>query len=349
MRKAGQGMTALKKYQRLECPGLWRETAPAQRREVVVGFREATLVLADPRTDIALTQWSLPAIQRLNPGEEPAIYAPAPDSPETLEIEEPEMVAALETVRGVVVRAQPRPGRLRGIVVAGGTALVVLIGLFWLPGALASHTAAALPAATRSEIGAAALADLARLTGAPCDAPLGLQAADKLANRLFGPEGPRILVLPDGLTSPASLPGGLILLPRSAVEEADGPERAAGMALVQATLDEVQDPMVPVLRQAGTVATFRLLTSGRLDPQSLHGYGEELLRAQSPGVVPVDPELLLPKFEVARVPSSAYAYAVDPTGETTLTLIEADPFKGAPPDVLIPDDDWISLQAICGS
>jgi len=342
-------MTALKKYQRLECPGLWRETALAQRREVVVGFREATLVLADPRTDTALTQWSLPAIQRLNPGEDPAIYAPAPDSPETLEIEEPEMVVALETVRGVVERAQSRPGRLRGLVVAGGTALIVLVGLFWLPGALASHTASALPEATRAEIGMAALADLSRLTGAPCDAPLGVRAAEKLSDRLFGPEGPRILILPDGLSGPASLPGGLILLPRSAVEDADGPERAAGLALVQAMLDEEKDPMVPVLRQAGTVATFRLLTSGRLDPQSLHGLGEVLLRAQTPGVVPVDPEVLLPKFEAAGVPSSAYAYAVDPTGETTLTLIEADPFKGSPPDLLVPDGDWISLQAICGS
>ena len=340
-------MTALKKYQRLECPGLWRETPQAQRREVVVGFREATLLLADPRTDVALTQWSLPAVQRLNPGQMPALFAPAPDSSETLEIEEPEMVAALETVRGVVERATPRPGRLRGLVVAGGTALVVLVGLFWLPGALASHTAAALPQATRAEIGAAALADLARLTGAPCAAPLGLTAAAALSQRLFGPEGPRIVILRDGLTAPASLPGGLILLPRAAVEQADGPDRAAGMALVQAVQDESRDPLVPVLRHAGTVATFRLLTSGRLDPAALHGYGEVLLGDQRPGDVPVDAEVLLPRFEAAGVPSSAYAYGVDPTGETTLALIEADPFKGATPDELIPDGDWISLQAIC--
>lgn len=342
-------MTALKKYQRLECPGLWRETPQAQRREVVVGLREATLLLADPRTDVALTQWSLPAVQRRNPGELPALYSPAPDSPETLEIDEPDMVSALETVRGVVERATPRPGRLRGLVVMGGTALVLLVGLFWLPKALASHTAAALPAATRAEIGEAALADLSRLTGAPCAAPLGVQAAEALSLRLFGPEGPRIVILRDGLTGPASLPGGLILLPRSAVEEADGPDRAAGMALVQAMVDETRDPMVPVLRHAGTTATFRLLTSGRLNPDAVYGYGEVLLGNHRPGEVPVEVEAALQRFQAAGVPSSAYAYAVDPTGEATLGLIEADPFKGAPPAPLIPDGDWISLQAICGS
>lgn len=340
-------MTALKKYQRLECPGLWRETAHAQRREVVVGFREATLVLADPRSDVALTQWSLPALLRLNPGEAPALYAPAADSPETLEIEEPEMVAALETVRGVVQRAQPRPGRLRSLVVAGGTALVVITGFFVLPGALARQTAAALPPATRTEIGEAALADLTRLTGAPCASALGQRAADKLAARLSVGQPLRLVVLRDGLTAPASLPGGLILLPHAAVEAADGPEQAAGIALVQAALDRDSDPMVPILRHAGTIATFRLLTTGRLDPSALHGYGEVLLRATAPNRLPADAETLLPLFQAAGVPSSPYAYGIDATGETVLTLIEADPYKGEPPAPLIPDGDWISLQAIC--
>ena len=78
-------MTALKKYQRLESPGLWRDTPEAQRREVVVAFREATLVLSDPRTELALSHWSLPAILRLNAGSLPALYAPGPDGDETLE------------------------------------------------------------------------------------------------------------------------------------------------------------------------------------------------------------------------------------------------------------------------
>ena len=48
-------MTALKKYQRLEASGLWRERPGAQARDVIVGLREATLVLSDPRSEAPLT------------------------------------------------------------------------------------------------------------------------------------------------------------------------------------------------------------------------------------------------------------------------------------------------------
>jgi hypothetical protein len=47
------------------------------------------------------------------------------------------------------------------------------------------------------------------------------------------------------------------------------------------------------------------------------------------------------------VPTSPYAYAVDPTGETVLALIEADPFRSKSPQPVLTDGDWISLQAIC--
>ena len=79
--------TALKKYQKLESPGLWREAPELQRREVVVAFGEASLTLSDPRTDSALSHWSLPAVERLNPGETPALYSPGRDALETLELD----------------------------------------------------------------------------------------------------------------------------------------------------------------------------------------------------------------------------------------------------------------------
>ena len=60
-------MTALPEYQRLECSGLWRDGPGAQRREVIVAFGDATLVIADARSDRALAHWSLPAVLRLQP------------------------------------------------------------------------------------------------------------------------------------------------------------------------------------------------------------------------------------------------------------------------------------------
>ena len=48
-------MTALTEFQRLECTGLWREAPEAQKREVIVSFGDATLVLSEARSQRALT------------------------------------------------------------------------------------------------------------------------------------------------------------------------------------------------------------------------------------------------------------------------------------------------------
>ncbi|MFZ1345456.1 MAG: hypothetical protein WAS32_00905, partial [Tabrizicola sp.] len=88
-------MTALRKYQRLECGGLWRETPQDQRREVLVRFGDATLVLSDPKSGAAVSHWSLPAIERINKGQEPAIFAPGSDASESLELDDSDMIAAL--------------------------------------------------------------------------------------------------------------------------------------------------------------------------------------------------------------------------------------------------------------
>ncbi len=68
-------MTALDKYVRLESGGLWRPDAEAQRRDVVISFGDATLVISDG-VGRPLAHWSLPALERQNRGEMPAIYAP---------------------------------------------------------------------------------------------------------------------------------------------------------------------------------------------------------------------------------------------------------------------------------
>ena len=48
--------------------------------------------------------------------------------------------------------------------------------------------------------------------------------------------------------------------------------------------------------------------------------------------------------------SSPYAYSRDPSGETALPLIEADPYRDRPPERPVLDDtDWVALQGICGT
>jgi len=338
-------MTALKKYQRLESSGLWRETPADQRREVQVRFGEATLILIDPKSGTALSHWSLPAIERLNKGEEPPVFAPGPESGESLELTDPDMVSALEAVRAAVRAAVARPGRLRGLLL-GSIALAVVAGaVVWLPGALVTHTASVVPAAQRAEMGQRALDDLARVTGAPCDNQLGLQALAGLSERVFGPvDTPILYVMPEGVESPLHLPGDVIILPRRLLEQANGPEAAAGAALVERLRARQIDPIIPLLDHAGLRATFQLLTTADLPDGALSGYGEAALRA-TPQVL--DDSTLIAAFEAAQIPATPYAVALDPDGIRLGGLAAGDPYKGLAPSPLIPDESWVALQGLC--
>jgi hypothetical protein len=337
-------MTALKKYQKLECSGLWRDGPEGQRRDVVVRLGEATLMLLDPRNDGVMSHWSLPAVERLNPGQRPALFTPGADGSETLELEDDDMIAALRTVQVAVRHATPHPGRLRGVLIFGSTAAILAIAALVLPGALVSHTAQALPPAKRAEIGQRALDDVTRLTGAPCDGALGLPALAELSERVFGPKDTPILyILPEGLSRPAHLPGGVILLPRSLIE-LESPDALAGAALAEGVAAGLQDPILPILDHAGLRASFELLTSGALPDTALAGYGEAFLRA-APETPP--DATLIAAFQKAQVPLSPYARWRAPSGAGVEGLIAGDPFKGLIQSPLLPDDDWIALQSVC--
>ena len=342
-------MTAVQKYLRLECTGLWRASAAAQLREVVVGLRDATLLLSDPRTGMALTHWSLPAVERLNPVDLPALYTAGrldDGTPsETLEVDDPDMIAALDTIRVALVRRSPHPGRLRGVMIVAVLTLVACIAVLWLPGAMIRHTASVLPQATRVQIGKLALADLRRLTGSPCDAPLGKRAAATLALRLSAAGVVEIAVVRDAVDPTVSLPGGLVVVGNALLSRFEDPEVLAGFVLAAAVRAEEADPVIPLLSHAGLMATVRLLTTGQLPESAVSGYAEVLL--QRPPSAP-DDERLLDRFAVVNLAATTYARALDPSGETTLALIEADPYKGRSPAPILDDNDWISLQGICG-
>jgi hypothetical protein len=338
-------MTALRKYERLESPGLWRATPQDQRREVIVGLRDATIVLADPKTEMALSQWSLPALLRLNPGELPALYGPGDDLSETLEVDDRDMIAALDTVRVALERRRPRPGRLRGWMLGSAAVVILALAVFWVPGKLTRHTASVLPGATEQALGQLALRDLERLTGSPCAAPLGVSAAQSLMTRLFPTAPPRLVILRDGLNAPLHLPGNLILLPAAMLDQTDGPEVVAGLVLAESLRAAADDPAAALLSHAGLFATLRLLTSGSLGAGAVAGYAETLL-AQPP--LQVTNTALIAAFQASDVSASPYAFALDPTGQSVVELIQKDPFLAGSPRPVLDDGAWISLQGICG-
>ncbi len=337
-------MTALKEYARLESMGVWRESADAQRRDVIVSFGDSTLVIA-AKNDVALAHWSLAAVGRVNPGRLPAIYSPDPDATETLEIEDDTMVAAIEKVRSLIARRRPQPGRLRLWLIGSTAAALAALALFWMPDALIRHTVSVLPPATRAEMGAELLTAITRIAGRPCVTDRGTTALTRLARQVLGPDGGRIVVVPDGVRTTLHLPGGVYMVNRDLIEDHETPDVIAGYLLAEALRRDASDPMEDMLRATGLLATVRLLTTGTIPRDDLDSYAERLLTAEP---APVANDALLARFAAVRVPSSPYAYAVDVTGETTLPLIEGDPMWSGGAEPVLNDADWVGLQGICG-
>ena len=337
-------MTALSEYERLETTGLWRQTPDAQRREVFVAFGDATIVLSDKNAS-ALAHWSLPAIQRLNPGQRPAIFSPGEETTETLELDDDTMIGAIEKIRLRIERQRPHPGRLRWLILSGFIAAIAALAIFWLPGALVRHTVSVVPKAKRQEIGQALVANIYRVSGQPCTTPFGTRSLEILGARLFPDKTVKLTVLPAGVAKATHLPGGYILMNRSLVEDFEEPDVAAGYVLAEHLRAQNRDPLEPLLRATGLRTTFTLLTTGSISDAALASYAEHLLTTPSADISTQD---LLDKFQAAGVRSTPYAFAQDPTGETTIALIEADPFASATPQQLLSDGQWISLQSICG-
>jgi hypothetical protein len=334
--------TVLSKYARLESTGLWRETPSAQRREVFVSMGTATLIVHD-KNDTALAHWSLPAITRLNVGKRPAVFSPAEDVEETLEIEDNEMIDAIEKVRKTIARSKPRPGRLRWIIRSALVGTIVALALFWLPNALIRYTVSVVPEVTRVSIGDAVQRRIERVAGRPCNDALGRAALDSLRTRLG--LTPRLSVVRDGISKTAHLPGDILLISRTLVEDFEDPDVVAGYLLVEDQRRLQQDPLEALLNFAGFRAALGLLTTGHLEDETLSRYTEYLL-SQSPDEI--DDSVILARFSAVGIPTTAYAYAEDITGENTLALIEGDTLAGTNSSIVLTDGQWISLQNICG-
>ncbi len=338
-------MTALTEFSRLESGGLWRATPDAQRREVVVSFGKATLIISD-NAGRPLTHWSLPAVRRLNKGERPALFSPDDDHTETLEIDDDLMIDAMEKVRRTVKRRRSKPGRLRNMGLLATTGAIALVSILWLPDALVREAQTVVSPVQRAEIGATLLGHIQRLTGQTCRSRLGTQALNALYARALGPDaGGQVFVVPSGPDTAVYLPGGLIVMNRDLIEDTEDPAVVAGHIIAAAAQARVQDPLAALLESAGLSTTFTLLTQGEMRQETLRTYAETLFANPPPRAAD---EILLNLFADTRTPSTPFAYAIDVTGETTLGLIEADPVPSDAPRDLLSDAEWISLQGICG-
>lgn len=336
-------MTALDKYVRLESDALWRASPDAQRRDVVVAFGDATLVISDA-AGRPLAHWSLPAVNRLNPDETPAIYAPDADESELIEIADTTMVAAIEEVRKALAKSRPHPGKLRHLLTGALIVVTLALAIFWLPGALTRQTLAVVPQPKRAEIGQAMLAHLTPETGPACQTMQGQIAADQLAQRLFG-DGTtaRIAVLPRLAEGALALPGGLILLDAGVLAAADDPAVAAAYVLAARAATGGDGPLGDLLEDAGLGTTFRLLTTGDIPDPILR---DAALAGGTHGAAAADPRKLRSALAAAQIPQAPYLTAVDRlTG--SMPDLGTDQMDGRVAPLILNDSDWVALQNIC--
>lgn len=338
-------MTALTEFDRLEATALWRPEGETQRVEVVVSMGKATLIISDLK-DKTLSHWSLPAIERVNgTNERRAIFAPGPDTDERLETEDETMIAAILRIQRAIERGTSRHGRLRSVLYGAVCLSVLALGIFWLPGALVRQAVTIVPGVTRTQIGDALLTRIERLSGQPCDTVHGARALQRLKSRLATTGAGAILVMRSGVQSARHLPGGIILLDRSVIEDHEDSDVVAGFILAEQQRAADLDPLESLLRSAGLMTSLKLLTSGYIPEDALDAYAEDLIR-QDPA--PVDMSRLIERFAAAEVRPLPYAYAQDITGVSTLPLIEADAVRLQSARPVLDDGDWVALQNICG-
>lgn len=340
-------MTALDKFDRLEGSGVWRQTPDAQLRDVIVSLGESSLVISDERSSAVLSHWSLPAVQRLTRGTNPAVYAPSPERDgETLEISEPLLIEALAKIHDAL-RPKPPLRWLRYTLIGGGVA-VVIAGVLWLPDMLAERTARIVPNAMREHIGQVAL-DHVFDTGSDarlCADPAGRETLVVLRNRVLGSDWRLAVVAGVPELETAHLPGRLMVIGADLLERLDSAEALVGWMLREALAEQTSDPLLPALQFAGPRATLTLLTTGELPEGALQGYAVERLSQATPAP---DPEALGRWLDALGVAPTAYAMSLPGSArELAQTLADRPTPEARPNTRVLSDGQWLTLQAICG-
>ena len=334
-------MTALKGYDRLECTGLWRSGPAAQRREVVISFGEATIVLTDMQNR-ALAHWSLAAVDVQKHAGDKATLRPGADSEESLEIADRAMLEALLKVQKAIDRSRPHPGRLRLILAVSSVMIASVVSVLWGPQAVISYASKVLPEVKRIQLGDALALRIGQLAGPYCSSPEGSRTAEKLVARLNTPARLSLSVLPGQRSRPIALPGGKVVLFENMVTAYDDPAVTAGHVLFALAASQNNDPVRLYLEQAGPLISLGLIASNDLSEAQI----DQLAKiALSQPAIPAPRTALLNLFAKAEISVSPFARTL--SGAEAQDLTAQDPFPTGSPYPVLADGAWLGLQEIC--
>lgn len=331
-------MTAIKEFERLEALGLWRTNAHDQRVEVVISFGDTTLVLSDINNR-PLTHWSLAAIEHRGQGDYGTIFAADSEGEETLEIEDPLMIAAISKIRSAIAFQRPKSGRMRLII--GGFFLLafLFLALFWLPNRITHYAANAVPDAKAQEIGQDLMARIERVTGPACAAPSGLIALAEFEERVLGLPSAKLVVVDMGTRPSLRLPGGMILINELLLTFTDSAEVAAGYVLQERAAEDETPVLQAFFAEIGLRKTLRFLANGRLDQADLQRFGESRLFGPR---TTTDPQNLIENFKLATIAHQPFA-----RHRNDQALLTMDGIAPAARDPLLAERSWVALQEIC--
>ncbi len=338
-------MTALHTYQRLEALGLWRATPSDQRRELVVQLGTSSLTLLD-KAGRPVAHWSLAAVERVGLSDAGSvIYRPHPDASDTLELDDPAMIAALDQIHAAVID-RTRPPRKWGRWAALGLTVVAVIAVAgYAARTLPGYAAQVLPETRALDLSDRLIAQVDRLAGPVCETPESAAALAAISNRLNGLGDLRLVILPTGQNHAIALPAETIGLPQGVLDGASSPDALAGHILVAYSATLSVDPVEDLFRNAGLWPTLTYLLQNKIDDQTIRSATERLL-SQNPPVASIP--AILQGFDAAEVSASPFSqtdYAQ--SNGWAQDLRNRDPYPAGTPNPILADGAWLGLKAAC--
>ncbi len=339
-------MTALEKFIRLEALGLWRESPLAEPREVVVSFGNATLMLRDIK-DFPLGHWSLLATRVVDRSETGALYSVDPDGAETLEINDFEMIHAIETVSSAQIPKQNRRRLLPKWVYILFVFGLVSATVWWGPNLLRRYAANSIPLSQSETIGQDVLAQLIAQQGPGCFGAAAMPALGRFMQRLFADDKTwRLQVMPLNGRPTASLPGGQLLVDSTLLATLNEPDELAGYLALEAARASGGAPLAALLHDTSLGVTFRLMLRGNLDEAAAETTAKGIL--QDPGLPAGRNDVAaLDILRAAQVSAKPFSSALTRAGTdyARATVFDTDPTTTTRP--VLDDQDWVALQDIC--
>lgn len=339
-------MTALEQFVRLEALGQWRETPDAKPREVIVSFGNTTLVLRD-MNDYPLGHWALQATRVIRHDEISVTYSTDPDAAETLEINDFEMIRAIETVSAFRARPLRRAMAGRRWILAVAALALLAAALFWGPDLLRRYAASSVPRTQAEQIGLDVLTSLTRVQGPVCNSPVAQQAATRFMARLFaGDAAWRVHFIDLGTRPTASLPGGHILVNSAVLDTLGEPDELAGFVALEAARASAGAPLAALLGDAGLGVTFRLLMRGQIDRAAADATAGQILTGTELPELRYD-LAALERLKAASVSPRPFASALTRAGVEYSRASGFDVAPAAGTEPVLNDQDWVALQDIC--